>query len=359
MAPAPKAQRAPKGAIVHDPDGPDITEEALLETQEDLIGHHEETQQDILNHVASRTSTPAVFGTSPKTTFMRRSSSTGDGRATTAVPVRGTTQDMREHLKHLGPSNLASRPKSTRYNAVKIKPGHSSTASDLNGQPSSITEQPYRDEPSTIEEMYTDEPAPQGGEGAGLLRSAGRDASDGVQALHQGYGSINRTPTRSVAPEVSNKASQANLDGKSAHSSRKTSPVRPSVRRGPSSASQHSSDTLGSLRSRSCSPPRKKGVTRSGSITENIVDTGGVRKVVLETNSSSDDVDLRTKNASGNDGRSSQSLISTQENDKPSSSMQNENGHGEEVKKKRKRRNKKKGAAKGEEAVVASSSGQQ
>merc|ERR1711939_605664 len=50
--------------------------------------------------------------------FLRRASSGMDGNT---IAVRGNMNDMREHLKHLGPSNLASRPKSTRYNTVKIK----------------------------------------------------------------------------------------------------------------------------------------------------------------------------------------------------------------------------------------------
>ncbi|KFY63141.1 hypothetical protein V497_02107, partial [Pseudogymnoascus sp. VKM F-4516 (FW-969)] len=71
---------------------------------------------------------PAVFSTSPKATFMiRRSSAAADGGS---VTVRGNATDMREHLKHLGPSNVASRPKTTRYNTVKIKPGVVKDAKD-------------------------------------------------------------------------------------------------------------------------------------------------------------------------------------------------------------------------------------
>lgn len=349
MAPAPKAQRAPKGAIVHDPDGPVINEDTLLETQDDLI-QYEETQRNKLDQIASKASTPANFGSSPKTTFLRRSSSAADGRATTPVPVRGNTMDMREHLKHLGPSNLASRPKSTRYNAVKIKPGHTTMPSDSNARPPSVVEEPYRDIPAS-----------GGGEGAGLLRSAGREASDGVQAVQQGYGSMDRTSNFSKTLEANKAAAHETPDSPLGQSDRNISPLRPSVRRGPSSNSQRSSDTLGSLRSRSDSPPRKRGIARSGSITENIVDTGGVRKVVLETTSSSDDIDKDGAHPSGkhsSHNQSSQSLLSTQENDKPKTSTHNGDGHGEEVKKKRKRRNKKKGAMKGEDSVVASSSTQ-
>jgi len=51
----------------------------------------------------------------------------------------------------------------------------------------------------------------------------------------------------------------------------------------------HSISTIGSLRSPSPrSPPKKRHTARSGSISENVIDVNGVRKIVLETTSSSD-----------------------------------------------------------------------
>lgn len=55
--------------------------------------------------------------------------------------------------------------------------------------------------------------------------------------------------------------------------------------------------TIASLRhspSPSRSPPKKRHAARSGSISENIVEANGVRKIVLETTSSSDSEDKAT-----------------------------------------------------------------
>jgi len=258
------------------------------------------------------------------------------------MPVRGTANDMREHLKHLGPSNLASRPKTTRYNTVKIKPGNIAHRN-------SISEEPYRDNPST---------AIQGGEGEGLLRSAGKEASDGVQAVQQHYGSFDHS-SLPRSPELSNKSVQANFDGPSETPvSTKDSTSRPST--GRVGSAENSSDTLGSLPSKEGSPgPLKRRVARSGSITENIIDSGGVRKVVLETNSSSD----------ADDGEATdEAAWPSSKANKSTTSLGVANGHGtnsnsveaqaEDVKKRRKRRRNRKGGGKGDDAGTSSGSKQ-
>lgn len=268
LAPAPKA-RVQKGQVVTDPDAVAIPEDHLLDL--DIEGELDGKSRDRINSVGSRTGNgPHILSTSRDTTFMlRRSSATPDGSVQT---VRGNAIDMREHLKHLGPSNLASRPKSTRYNTVKIKPGltRNSESDGAILQPV-ISEEPYRDNP-----------APQGGEGEGLLKSAGKDASDGVQAVQQGYGTTN--PRSSQSPGKENIPAKAGTNGKSRD--RDGSPKSKSQRQ----SNSDDSDTMGSLPSKNGSPaPRKRNPARSGSITENIIDAGGVRKVVLETNSSSED----------------------------------------------------------------------
>ncbi|KAF2396936.1 DUF21-domain-containing protein [Trichodelitschia bisporula] len=55
---------------------------------------------------------------SPKTLLMRRRSS-GNGER---ISMRSDTPELRQHLKHLGPSNAASRPKTTNISSVKVKP---------------------------------------------------------------------------------------------------------------------------------------------------------------------------------------------------------------------------------------------
>ena len=52
-----------------------------------------------------------------------------------------------------------------------------------------------------------------------------------------------------------------------------------------------SEDTVGSMKSGAFPPRTKKTRARSGSITENIIDAGGIKKTVLEMTSSSEDHD--------------------------------------------------------------------
>ncbi len=331
MAPAPKA-RVPKGQIVTDPDAPAIPEDHLIELEDEDAP--DGNQRDRLGSVGSKGQGPIIASASPKTTFMMRRSSGGqDSNNNAPITIRGNANDMREHLKHLGPSNLASRPKTTRYNTVKIKPGH------VPDRQSSIAEEPYRDNP-----------APEGGEGEGLLKSAGKEASDGVQAIQRGYGATDDRSSRS--PEPHQKTSQANFDGASG---RRGSPLQSLSNK---QYESDESDMMGSLPSRNSSPaPRKRNPARSGSITENIVDAGGVRKVVLETNSSSDDLDAEAKHdtVSYSKNNSQLSLNGHSVDDAGhDDAVQGEYGK----KKQNKRRRKRKGATKGEDPAKPRGSGQ-
>ncbi|KUJ12517.1 DUF21-domain-containing protein [Mollisia scopiformis] len=310
MAPAPKA-RVQRGQFVTNPDA------ASLHAPEDHLIDLTEGEEPLIIRSRSRTSetrtdSMGLLGSSPKATFLRRSSSGGENAT---VSVRGNVHDMREHLKHLGPSNLASRPKTTRYNTVKIK---------------SSTNKPIRSD-SIVEEPYQDNPAPQGGEGAGLLKSAGQDAKDGVQAVQQGYGSFGPNG-------MSNLSQMITTDGASKSPTVKTSPRPWAFDRQPSQGSSRSSDTVGSLVSLGRTPStRKKGPARSGSITETHIDSGGVRKVVLEANGTSGDE---------RDGSGESSPTSGPSNPGPDSSPddhdeQHEAG-GETSKKKRRRVRRKK-----------------
>jgi metal transporter CNNM len=267
---------------------------------------------------------------------------------------------MREHLKHLGPSNLASRPKTTRYNTVKIKPGLVSARTDSRTDSTlhrdSIVEEPGEDVPTS--------PAPRGGAGEGLLKSAGREASDGVQALQQGYGTVDR-PFSQASNNSRHPNQQKDIADATAmdvpKSSSSLSVPQPNITR---VDSDRSSDTIGSLNSKDNSPTRRKrGTARSGSITENIIEADGVRKVVLETNSSS------------SDDRDDQGPRKGSENSPPNTTSMTDrppkyDGHtprpvtpkGEEVKKKRRRAKRKKGGKSSEPseetALIGGSSNQ-
>ena len=101
------------------------------------------------------------------------------------VPQKENQKKPKDLSKNLGPSNLASRPRTTRYNTVKIKPGGAGLSDAAHKQA-----QESRSEPRHVSAS----PAPQGGVGAGLLSSAGKDAKDGVIAVQAGYGTMGVSP---------------------------------------------------------------------------------------------------------------------------------------------------------------------
>jgi metal transporter CNNM len=289
------------------------------------------------------------------TLLMRRRSSGAE-----PFSVRSRTPEMRQHLKHLGPSNVASRPKSTRINTVKIKPGIAGpalvdqmvTVPETSILPREGSRRSSRT-PSIIMPVDINE-------STGLL-SAGRIAKDGVHAL--GYGALSSSPATQQIPDFkptrpptsdtlvtkideeptlvrkdsSPAASQKSLERRASALNKPppsppakfivditpynegdhnvnittttttfdkndvdgtSSPHRPSVlsRRGSGTS------MVGSLRSYQSGDAMKK-VTRmnarSGSITEHTIEVGGVKKIVLETTSSSDDEGHRVnRNAS-------------------------------------------------------------
>jgi metal transporter CNNM len=336
---------------------------------------------------AETTSRKPSFSNGQGTTFMmrRKSSNASESRlevASRAVPVRSNTQGLMKHLSHLGPSNVASKPRSTKFSSVKIKPGVAATPdipgtipegqatttgidSDEHSRPKSIIDEPHPD-------------AIGGGEGAGLLHNAGVDASSGVVSVIQaGYGTMasrSRSNSRPVTREAQLAAvadeedpskmspmaaskqaelkahitdeqlhheTQQNGEGDN-HDDRSRSPTNTTgieLKRDPSlpengrpstppktssnNSSSHSTpkhpersqstlsnsgklvvgphhdadaksvDANNNNNDDDSSPPRERStsrrVARSGSITETTIDLNGMKKMVLDTNSSSDD----------------------------------------------------------------------
>ena len=342
MTPAPRF-RVPKGQVVednsvanaHEPDLIDIAEDNVL-SEEDL--HREKTTDGALKLKQTSTS-------------RRRSSATDSNVGTLKVPSHANTAELREHLKHLGPSNLASRPKTTRYNTVKIKPGNgpSPFPAPLNGdQRMGATRR--------ISESLSDY---HGGIGEGLLATAGKAASDGVQALKQGFGSIgsaNSSPADKRFMSV-NKAVQARPESLESHSDedrRARSLEHPTSRDARDSRSR---STIRSLPS-NARTVHSRGPARSGSITENIIDVNGVRKIVLETTSSSDSTEEDNSGANNGTTRSENQISKSFSGGGPNASAlrggraSNKGGSGEQGKddintaSKSKRRRKKRTAAK-------------
>lgn len=267
---------------------------------------------------------------------MRRRSS---GHKGSTEPLRSDDPEVYQHLRHLGPSNAANRPKSTRINTVKIKPGTVPAIPPTipeNARPSSSPPPPgvVTQEPTTAE----------GGIGEGLLASAGRDASDGVHSVAVGtvgYGTMapngdrwqaRHSESREAEEDILSPRATGNENDESAHLLGDNTQDH---------EDEHS--TVGSLRSaRSHSPPTKRHTARSGSISENIVDVNGIKKIVLETTSSSDSDDkaLLSLSASQTDGGHDSQAHSEAESAEP--------GKAGGKKKRKKRGKKKKGGNAGE-----------
>ncbi len=127
LNPAPKS-RVPKGEVVTEPDS------TIAEGEENLIDIDGD-QKDELSAAMKHNATHDGFA--PRTNGNNSDLPTSPGakhanRRTSSIAnvsdreggsrPRQMNPEMREHLKHLGPSNLASRPRTTRYNTVKIKP---------------------------------------------------------------------------------------------------------------------------------------------------------------------------------------------------------------------------------------------
>ena len=374
MAPAPRT-RYVKGQAVPDTSHDEETDEDdhdEADEQTGLLGKKETRVPNVRKSSANDTRETTVL--------MRRPSNTSshDPNPTKPMAVRSNTADLRQHLKHLGPSNVASRPKATKYTSVKIKPGVSTIPENQPMErPSFADNESQRPGSIYSPQVPNMTSAPDGGVGAGLVDDAGNDAKDGVLALANGYGTMTM-PTKPSADENQNdetivasgrpsspsrsmtareasafadkhtfpdktdgkdatnttednkeadqgndkhnsqgdKADEGKQDenGSTADQSRdkpelpekivveggSSRPVTSENGRSNSVSSQ--SSTLGEMESR---PERhhRKSRTRSGSITETVMDVNGMKKVVLEANSSSDEGKKVTQSDGSSDQR--------------------------------------------------------
>lgn len=322
MAPAPKA-RVPKGRIVEEP--PSLPDS----TVDDHNAHLSLSKIQSAGSEPRRLSSGVVHPLGPKFTLR-----TNSGAPEQLIVKRGT-EEIREHLKHLGPSNLASRPRQTRYQNVKIKAlGTSPTRSGM-------TDSELR-RPTSAQRRRPSEVASNGsGIGSKLLRSPSFQAKDGVYAVQQGYGTIDGGVTSAISPldadqkqQIQDAIPQSRFD--------RDSGILPSPLHRTPSGSKPSSLYSVELRHTNSFRP---GPARSGSITEQVIDVNGVRKVVLQTTSSSSSFD---EDSTGNDRTSptSQRPSPTQERTETSHEQAIESEHDDgstnTSKKKRRRRKKKK-----------------
>ena len=192
IAPAPKQKFGRKPSLE-----PTLTNDSeFAKEDEPLLGNKDDTNGK-------------QNGAPPTTFLMRRKSSNASesiheapkSGARPTVAMRSNTFDMREHLRHLGPSNVASHPRATKYTSVKIKPG---VGTIPEGQALAIPTETDENEDAHQRSQSMDVPPPDanglspaedGGAESRLLRSAGHDASGGAAALTRaGYGTIGSSP---------------------------------------------------------------------------------------------------------------------------------------------------------------------
>lgn len=224
-----------------------------------------------------------LLSSSPRaaTVMMRRSSAGIDGQMVkSTVPIRANLEEMRQHLRHLGPSNPATNPKNTRSTTVKIKPGIITSTPRMGSTGGDL-----------IEDVHPTAHR-QDDETTALLNSV--SGKDGIQALQEHYGTVSPKPKTPPSDTAQNGRTQTASDTEDLAD-------KATQTRGPTSAdslglSPASNDSVRSLPSdlgqaAAAAAHQPKRYVRSGSITENVVETRGVRKVVLETTSSSNEED--------------------------------------------------------------------
>ncbi|CAO2647541.1 Nn.00g084630.m01.CDS01 [Neocucurbitaria sp. VM-36] len=281
MAPAPRA-RVPRSKIVAD----------LSRRPSEQPATEGESEAEHNGTTAPRKSSMPETSDGmlkPSFTLRRRSS----GSKGVMEPLRSDDPEVMQHLKHLGPSNAANRPKSTRINTVKIKPGQTNTVPDI---PTTI---PENARPASEGVLAQESHAPEGGIGEGLLASAGREASDGVHSVAVGYGTMapsgDRMSWKSGRSGLGAAEDEPTSPKAKAHDNNEDTLVVDNRNKDEGQKERSRSvSTIGSLhsvRSHSRSPPTKRHTARSGSISENVVDVNGIKKIVLETTSSSDSED--------------------------------------------------------------------
>ncbi|KAF2745320.1 DUF21-domain-containing protein [Sporormia fimetaria CBS 119925] len=236
--------------------------------------------------------------------------------------------EMREHLRHLGPSNAAKKPKTTRINTVKIKPGFVTEGSEVVHSPAGPVEAP-------VEGIVVDRtPHP-----SGTAENAGQEASDAVHSLAVGYGTMTVPPSSS--PQSGRFKQKEPEDEAVSPGSNGADENTRLLADGPSSPVKRSASTstLGSLHSVESGPKMVKRTTaRSGSISESVVDFNGVKKIILETTSSSDSDDRPRSGAAD----VVQDQAKNQEASEDKADKKNDEDKKPGGKKKRKKRGKKK-----------------
>ncbi|KAI2794339.1 Protein MAM3 [Penicillium oxalicum] len=278
MAPAPKS-RVPKGKIVEDPPMMPVQTD---EQADGTDGNDENSKSSpgadkTLLELSRRRS--SVEAPPPRFHLRRQAPDQSADPTDNWVTHRGATDEIREHLKHLGPSNLASRPRQTRYSSVKIK------RSGTSPPRAAHTDAESNHNISESEPLLASNGL-QGGIGAGLV-SSGADAKDGALAVKMGYGAISAQDQVTKATNAQQYKDLPEVAIPEEDSEEDENVAQAPISRKSTSKNSSTSMSISSADSKSNDYVIHRGPTRSGSITEQIVDMNGIRKVVLHANGNS------------------------------------------------------------------------
>ncbi|KAI5297537.1 hypothetical protein KEM55_004548 [Ascosphaera atra] len=198
---------------------------------------------------------------------------------------------IRKHLRHLGPSNPSSNPRQTRVQSVKIKPGPAEQASDYICPSAPLSEpiKPVDSEPNKAPLEFT------------RTTLLGQKVKGGARALRASYGALEEgSPlgSKESSPVRSFTKPKADIRSSDLLSSR-SSGLLPDQR--PSFA--HSYPTGSSPMLDNSSLTTRSHPTKSGSITEQIVNVNGIRKVVLQPSSDHGSSDDNEASGNSNNGK--------------------------------------------------------
>lgn len=359
MAPAPKTRFNSRQWLTNDKNGDQVLMDA------DDAKEPDENEPLLKKENGSGSRKPSLAN-GQATFMMRRKSSAAseNPRDGPTVPVRTRPADMKEHLKHLGPSNAASHPRSTKYTSVKIKPG--------------VGTIPENRATTKGAEMERSQSSAAMGTTTAVDKSdvdslRGKVASDGAAALYGTMGTPTQTARR--MSEDDKRPMSAREASKVAMEHTATDAPEPKATNGQTpndppleplklpekmivgepvseEPANDEDDHVGELGGSSFSTERsskKRLPARSGSITETTVDAGGLKKVVLETTSSSEEGVEDNKSAGGRSpmffGMGAKRSDQEEEDGSSGKGDGGDNGEGEGKKKRKKRGKRKKGGS--------------
>ncbi|EME49920.1 hypothetical protein DOTSEDRAFT_85203 [Dothistroma septosporum NZE10] len=290
MAPAPKTRFGKKQFAAE-------RDQALSENEDD--GKEATENEPLLKTDAKDSKRPSLAN--GQTTFLmrRKSSAASDSarEAGKAVPVRSNATDVMEHLKHLGPSNAAAHPRTTKYSSVKIKPGVGTIPENKATTTGAEVLSP-KQQPSPIAEAS---------ESAEVDSLRGKSSSGGAAAVYGTMDSPTQQRARGMSATETMSAQEASRIAAENTASRPEDDHANDADNEQDQYRQHEpeplqipdklivgegaeDDEVGELPdSPALDRSKKRLATRSGSITETTVDVGGMKKTVLEMTSSSEE----------------------------------------------------------------------